>query len=46
VTAGRLVSASGYAPGTFCSAVLRLAAPERASGFDRNDAMMAKEWTG
>lgn len=44
VTAGRLVSAPGSAPQTFCSAILRLAAPEQASLIADNDAMMAREW--
>lgn len=45
VTAGRLVSAPGSAPGTFASAILRLVAPEHAAAIAENDAMMAREWT-
>ena len=45
VTAGRLVSAPGSAPGTFSSAILRLVAPEHAGAIAENDAMMAREWT-
>lgn len=45
VTAGRLVSAPGSAPGTFSSAILRLVAPEHAAAIGENDAVMAREWT-
>jgi putative intracellular protease/amidase len=45
VTAGRLVSAPGSAPGTFCSAILRLVAPKHAAAIAENDAIMAREWT-
>lgn len=44
VTAGKLVSAPGSAPQTFCSAILRLAEPEQASLIADNDALMAREW--
>lgn len=44
VSAGRLVSAPGSAPQTFCSAILHLAMPEHASLIADNDAMMAREW--
>ena len=44
VTAGRLVSAPGSAPGTFAGSVLRLLAPGHAAAIDRNEAIMAREW--
>ena len=44
VTDGRLVSAPGSAPGTFASAILRLAAPDQAAAIDENEMRMAREW--
>ena len=44
VTAGRLVSAPGSAPGSFASAICMLVSPGRVDEIRANDAMMAREW--
>lgn len=46
VRSGRLVSASGVAPGTFAATVMEAALPERQAVAEQHCALMSREWAG
>lgn len=46
VRAGRLVSASGVAPGTFAATVMEAALPDRQAVVEQHCALMSREWAG